>query len=111
MSEGHDGRRWERHTVTLEVRVEILFNGELSTFRGQASDVSKGGLALFLSREIAIGTSLQLEFALPYISTPLSLRGVVRTRTGFTHGIEFIDPNPEQQEVLERTCRVISLLR
>jgi hypothetical protein len=110
MSEGREGRRWERHTVTLEVRVQILFNGEVCSFRGQASDVSKGGLALFLSREVALGTSVQLEFALPYISTPLSLRGVVRTRTGFTHGIEFIDPTAEQQDILERTCRVISLL-
>ena len=85
-------------------------DGQQCKFTAQASDVSKGGLSLFTTREMAIGTSLQLDFVLPYSSTPLMLRSIVRTRTGFNYGIEFINPSPEQQEIIERACRVFSLL-
>jgi hypothetical protein len=63
-----------------------------------------------MTREIAVGVSVQLDFLLPYSSTPLTLRGIVRTRSGFNHGIEFADPSPDQQEVIERTCKVLTLL-
>ncbi len=108
--DGRSARRWERHAVTIPVTVSLLVDGQRSKLRAQASDVSKGGLSLFTTREIAIGASLQLDFVLPYSSAPLMLRGVVRTRTGFNYGIEFINPSPEQQEIIERACKVFSLL-
>jgi hypothetical protein len=103
-------RRWERHDVTIVVTVTTTVSGERSSFGGQASDISKGGLRLFLTRAIEPGTSLQMEFALPYDSTGLVIRGVVRNRTGFTHGIEFLHPTAYQQQMIERTCSVLALL-
>ncbi len=110
---GHEQprRRWERHDVTIAVTVTTVVNGERSSFGGQACDISKGGLRLFLTRTIEPGTSLQMEFALPYDSTGLVIRGVVRNRNGFTHGIEFIRPTAYQQQMIERTCSVLALLR
>jgi len=110
MSHGREARRWERHAVTIAVSVSFLTDGQRAKFTAQASDISRGGLSLFTSREIAVGTSLQLDFILPYTSTPLVLRGVVRTRSGFNYGTEFVNPTPEQQEIIERACRVFSLL-
>jgi hypothetical protein len=110
MSQDRAARRWERHAVTIPISVSLLLDGQQCKFTAQASDVSKGGLSLFTTREMAIGTSLQLDFVLPYSSTPLMLRSIVRTRTGFNYGIEFINPSPEQQEIIERACRVFSLL-
>ena len=110
MSEAHAARRWERHAITIPVAVSLLVNGERTKFHSQATDVSRGGLSVFMTREIAIGVSVQLEFLLPYSSSPLLVRGIVRTRHGFNHGIEFVNPTPEQQEVLERTCKVLTLL-
>lgn len=110
MSHEREARRWERHAVTIPVSVSLLLDGQPCKLKAQASDVSKGGLSLFTTREIAIGASLQLDFVLPYSSTPLVLRGIVRTRSGFNYGVEFSNPNPEQQEIIERACKVFSLL-
>ena len=108
--DGRSARRYERHAVIIPVTVALLVDGQRSKLNAQASDVSKGGLSLFVTREIAIGASLQVDFVLPYSSTPLALRSVVRTRSGFNYGIEFINPTPEQQEIIERACKVFSLL-
>jgi len=104
------GRRWERHAITIPVAVSLLIKGERTKFHSQATDVSRGGLSVFMTREIPIGVRVQLDFLLPYSSTPLTLRGIVRTRHGFNHGIEFVHPTHEQQEILERTCKVLTLL-
>lgn len=110
MSDDRSGRRWERHAVTIPVSVSLLVDGERAKFHSQATDVSRGGLSVFMTREIGIGVSVQLDFVLPYSSTPLTLRGVVRTRSGFNHGIEFVSATSEQQEVIERACKVLTLL-
>jgi|ERR1700733_12570799 hypothetical protein len=110
MSQGRSARRWDRHAVTIPITISLLLDGQPSKLRAQASDVSKGGLSLFITRDIPIGVSLLVDFVLPYHSTPLALRSVVRTRSGFNYGIEFLSPTPEEQEIIERTCRVFTLL-
>ncbi len=109
--QGRPRRRWERHDVTIPVTVTTVVNGERSSFGGQACDMSIGGLRLFLTREVEPGTSLQMEFPLPYHSAELVVRGVVRNRSGFTHGVEFVGPTRDQQEMIDRTCSVLGLLR
>ena len=103
-------RRWLRHDVTIPVQITMLVNGETHSLSGQASDISKGGLRLFLTRAIEPGTSLKMEFVLPYSSSALMIRGLVRNRNRFTHGIEFIQPTPYQRQMIERTCKVFGLL-
>jgi len=111
MPKGREQRRWERYNVTIDVNVTTVLNGQYASFSGQACDVSKGGLRLFVTRAIEPGSSLSLEFLLPYHSSELAVRGVVRNRAGFTHGVEFINPTPYQQQMIERTCDVFALLR
>ncbi len=104
-------RRWERYDVRIDVNVTLVEHGKRTSFTGQACDVSKGGLRLFVTRPIEPGSSVTLEFLLPYYSTELVVRGVVRNRDGFTHGVEFISPTAYQQQIIERTCDVFALLR
>jgi len=111
MFNGIEQRRWERYNVTLNVDITAVINGQSFCLSGQAGDVSRGGLRLFVTRMFEPGTLLTLEFLLPYHSSELILRGIVRNRSGFTHGIEFLDPTPHQQQVIERTCDVFALLR
>jgi len=111
MPKGTEKRRWERYNVTIDVNVTAGVNGQQYRLSGQVGDVSKGGLRLFVPRIFEPGTSLTLEFLLPYYSSELILRGVVRNRSGFTHGIEFINPSAYQQSIIERTCDVFALLR
>lgn len=104
-------RRWDRFNVMISVNATMVEEGKRVTFSGQACDVSKGGLRLFVTRTIEAGTSLTLQFLLPYYSSELEIKGVVRNRDGFTHGVEFINPTSYQQHILERTCDVFALLK
>jgi len=106
----HD-RRWERHDVSIPVNVTLFLNGEKSSFRGQARDISRGGMRLFLTRELDPGVTVTLEFLIPYNTTELVVRGVVRNRDGFSHGVEFLNPTAYTQQMIERTCKVFRLLR
>ena len=105
-----DERRWERQSVVIPVNCTIFLDGNRSSFRGQASDISRGGMRLFLTRELPLGVSLTLEFLIPYNAEEFILRGVVRNRDGFTHGVEFLNPSARQQEMIDRTCKVFKLL-
>jgi c-di-GMP-binding flagellar brake protein YcgR len=108
---GEDARKWERHAITIPVNVTVFLNGQRSTFRGEASDISRGGMRLFLARELQPGISLILEFLIPYNTMEFVVRGAVRNRDGFTHGVEFLNPTPDQQQMIERTCKIFKLLR
>jgi hypothetical protein len=55
-------------------------------------------------------TLVLLDFFLPYTSTPMIVRGVVRNERGVNYGVEFVALTPYQQEVLERNCKVFDLL-
>ena len=103
-------RRWERYDISIAVSVTMVVNGQRSNFRGEACNISKGGLRLFITRELELGASVILEFLIPYHATELVLRGVIRNRDGFSHGIEFLNPTLLQQDMIERTCKVIKLL-
>ena len=105
-----DDRRWERHALVIPVSVTVFLNGERLNLRGEASDISRGGMRLFLTRELEAGTSVILEFLIPYNTTEFVLRGVVRNRVGFNHGVEFLNPTPLQEQLIERTCKVFNLL-
>jgi len=107
----NEQRRSERFGVSLLVKVTIVREGRRCTITGEGCDFSKGGMRLLLSSALEIGARLILEFALPYTSTPMILLGVVRNRNAFTYGVEFSKINSYQQEMLERNCAVLNLLR
>lgn len=108
--EHEDDRRWERQAVVIPVSITVFLNGERLNFRGEASDISRGGMRLFLTRELEAGTSAILEFLIPYNTTEFVLRGVIRNRVGFNHGLEFLNPTPLQEQLIERSCKVFKLL-
>jgi len=103
-------RRWQRYDVKIPVKISIGVDGKPLTFSGEASNVSIGGMALFTTRHLEPGTSLVMVLILPYSSEELKLRGVVRNRNGFTHGIEFTHSTPLQERLIELNCRAFALL-
>ena len=107
---GEDERRWERLSILMVVNVTFFLDGQRSSLRGQASDLSRGGMRLFLTRELPPGTAVNLEFEMPYNATEFVVGGVIRNRDGFTHGVEFLNPTPNQQKMIERTCGIFKLL-
>jgi hypothetical protein len=104
-------RAWHRYDVSIPVLAAASLDGQRIELRGQASDVSRGGLRLLLTRELAPGTSLLMHFVLPYSSPQIAVRGIVRNREGFSCGVEFVSPTSYQQQMIERACKAFELLR
>ncbi len=102
-------RRSERFELDIPVKITI-FRGQRSRVMGEGCDFSKNGMRLFLTLALDTGAPLLLEFVLPYTSTPMVIRGVVRNQRGLHYGIEFLGMSPYQQQVLERNCTVLDLL-
>ena len=104
-------RGTERHRVTIPVQVSVFEGKRYVEFTGEASDFGANGLCLILTRQLEKGTAISLNFNLPYNSQPLDLRAIVRHRSGFHHGIEFISLTPPLKDLLERTSKILGLLK
>ena len=103
-------RGTERHKVTIPVQVTAFEETGYVNLSGEASDFSITGLRLVLTRQLEKHAAILLQFNLPYNSQPLRMRALVRHRSGFHHGIEFISVTPTQKEALERTAKILGLL-
>jgi len=104
-------RRWERYQVKIRTRITLNLNGDTLSFSGEASDVSQGGLSLFIPRELEPGTALRMEFSLPYTSRAMVIRGIVRSRHEFTYGVEFIGATQHQQQTIAQVCKTLQILQ
>ncbi|HET8824298.1 MAG TPA: PilZ domain-containing protein [Terriglobales bacterium] len=103
-------RGTERHRVTIPVQVSVFEGKQYVEFPGEASDFSPNGLCLILTRQLEKGAAISMNLNLPYNSRTLDLRGIVRHRSGFHHGIEFISLTPPLKQLLERTAKILGLL-
>lgn len=101
----------ERHRVTIPIQVSVFEDSRYLDFSGEASDFSATGLCLVLTRQLEKGTAITMRLQLPYNSQTLEMRGIVRHRSGFHHGIEFISLTPVSRELLERTAKILGLLK
>lgn len=104
-------RRWERFAVKIRTKITLNQQGETQSFFGEASDVSQGGLRLFMPREIETGVIVLMELSLPYNSQPLAVRGLIRNRSGFNYGVEFTNATKFQQDTIAQSCKALQLMQ
>jgi hypothetical protein len=104
-------RRWERYQVKIRIKITLNANGETVSFHGEASDVSQGGLRLFMPRDLEPGIIVLLEFSLPYNSRVMTIRGLLRNRSGFSYGVEFMNPTAYQRDTITQLCKTLQLLQ
>jgi len=104
-------RRWERYAVKIRTKITINRDGETSSFYGEATDVSRGGLKLFIPRDIETSRVILMELAFPYNSKPMVIRGIIRNRTGFNYGIEFMRVSAFEQDTIAQSCKALQLLK
>jgi len=93
------------------VTLTLIREGRRVAVTAEGHDVSKGGIRLSVMQMLQLGESCMLEFVLPYTSTPIVVRGVVRRQSEVSYGIEFLSLTPYQTQMLERNSRVLGLLR
>lgn len=109
--EHSDLRRSERFKLTLPVTLTLVREGRRVNMAAEGHDVSKGGMRLSVMQLLQLGESFMLEFTLPYTSTTMLIRGIVRNHNDTFYGVEFLNPTPYQTEMLERNSKVLGLLR
>ncbi len=106
-----DRRRWERYPVKIRTKITINQNGKSSLLHGEASDVSRGGLKLFIPRDLEPGFIVLMELSLPYHSQVMAIRGILRNRHGFNYGIEFVNPTQQEQDTIAKSCKALQLMQ
>jgi len=90
-------RRHPRFPLHADIRVYSRSAGLLT---GYTVDISESGVSAMLRLELPIGELVELEFELP--SGPVAIRAMVRHRTAFRYGFQFVEPEPEG--VIKATC-------
>lgn len=101
-------RRWRRYRVEVRVKVHLANRGAVY---GQGSDISEGGMALFMPTELEAGQTIQAELTLPYCREKVNLRGVIRNRDGFRYGVEFSVLTDHEKMMIERVCHALSMVQ
>lgn len=98
-------RRYIRLSANISVRV---FYGAKHT-AGRGHDIGAGGMAIYVPLELAVGTSVNLSFELPYSRMVLGLRAIVRNSNGFRYGVEFVDLTSAEAEEIKRIAAIMEL--
>lgn len=103
-------RQHQRYEIDTELRASLAGMEPDSMMRGRSLDISEAGIAGVFTTAWEIGTPVRLEFSLPMINASLRVGAVVRSRSGYRCGFEFVNLSPEQRETVNRACRTLALL-
>jgi c-di-GMP-binding flagellar brake protein YcgR len=104
-------RRYQRYELDTQLCVTVLGEDHGGTRRGRSLNISETGIAGVFVTAWDVGTSVSVEFSVPVRSNPVRVRGVVRSNSGHRYGFEFVDLNPDQCEIIRKTCRTLALLQ
>ncbi len=74
--------------------------------KGHTIDISQSGISAILTLEVPVGELVELHFTLPY--GPVTVYAMVRQRSAFRYGFQFVD-SPAAQETVQVTCRSLEI--
>lgn len=97
---GRSLRRWTRYAVSLSLRVRIKTSSGYAYMLAHGRDVSQGGMAVYVPVELEMADTVMLELIFPMLNEPVLLSALVKNRTGFKYGVEFVNPTPLQEETI-----------
>jgi c-di-GMP-binding flagellar brake protein YcgR len=111
LEESADRRRWPRYAIDVRLRATVRTGNADRTVHGRGTEMGKGGMAALLPIELAIGDTIKVDITFPYCTQSITLAAVVRNRSSFTYGVEFMSINSAQQAEIERVCRLLAILQ
>ena len=106
-----EAQRFPRYEIDTEIHVATFGREKQEVMRGRALNISEAGVAGLFVTGWDAGTTVNLKFSVPVVSNPLSVDAVVRSRSEYRYGFEFVELKPLQREIIGRTCRTLALLR
>lgn len=89
MSSPVNTRRWVRHPVELPVRISPRGGDSKLAVPGKGIEISEGGMTLYAGLPLKPGDFMEVEFE---TAGGARIAAVVRNRTGFCYGLEFLTP-------------------
>ena len=93
-------RRWQRHAVTVPIRLTLEKFLHVSVINSLGFQMNDGGLEISSDTKLRIGDKAHLEFKPPHFDRALTLRGVVRNHQGSLYGVEFLAKStPDKQQL------------
>ena len=96
-------RRWRRLHFAVPIRVTPDKSRHVSVINSHGY-MNPGGIAFFADTDLAIGDKVEIELT----DYQLTLRGVLRNRTGNRYGVEFLATSAEESEQLELFRQILS---
>jgi c-di-GMP-binding flagellar brake protein YcgR len=102
-------RRWRRYHIDVSLRATVRSGDLVKTVHGRGTDLGQGGLAAYIAIELSLDDVVDLQITLPYSSTPITVKAMVRNRNSYCYGMEFLNITPAQQNEIERCCRSLEL--
>ena len=102
-------RRYPRYEFETDLTATMLGVDGNEMARGCSLNINEAGIAGLFATEWNIGASVNLQFSVPFASAPVRVRAVVRNRTSYQYGFEFVDLTPEHSKTINRTCRMLGL--
>ena len=84
-------RRWRRHQVDLPLHIVVHSGASGNVVPGRGTEISESGMALYAGVNLESGELMEVEFQAPLHTR---VTGVIRNRTGYCFGLEFLTPLP-----------------
>ena len=104
-------RRYSRRDIDVRIKIALNNNGVQTYVYGRGNDIAEGGMAAYISMEMAIGARVKMEVQLPYSQQPMKIVATVRNRHGFRYGMEFTTVSDQDREIIKRACHALSLVQ
>jgi hypothetical protein len=102
-------RRYPRYEFETDLTATMLGMEGSETSRGCSLNINEAGIAGLFATEWDVGAAVNLQFSVPFATAPVRVRAVVRNRTSYQYGFEFVDLTPEHNKTINRTCRMLGL--
>jgi hypothetical protein len=100
-------RRWKRYDIHVPVRLIVHHALHTSRISGRGTELNQGGMCIFAGAELSLGEQVELEFTAPYCGDPLRIWCVVRNRSGYYYGLEFLAENAGEREQVTRFREIL----
>ncbi len=107
-----DDRRYRRYRVDLRLRLLTGPANNNKIIFARVSNISEGGMRVFVPAELVLGELVTLELMLPYSEQKVLIRGVLRNREGFSYGVEYaVSTTTAEREQISRACKALALVQ
>ena len=103
-------RRYERYDIDTEITARLSQSGP-EIMRGYSLDISINGIAGVFVTGWETGAHVWLEFSLPKCTGQMQVQALVRNRSGYRYGFEFVNLSGRERLLIQRTCRVLALFK